>query len=677
MANSRGNKERVLIVDPSRTMRRLIRSEFDPAEFDIFEAASGALAVNCAEENKPTLVTLSTVLTDGDGVDTCRRITELLKELESPIIVVTSKNAEQERALAAQYGVVHFIHKGFKPGALAEYAREILKPKRSLEGKRLLVVDDSPVPRACLRRSLGAQGATIVEAEDGRSALDLVTTQPFDLVITDQFMANMNGLDFMRIVRHSLNQDELPIILMSAATCHSVLTSALAGGANDFIRKPFEAVELLARVNNCLRASALSRRLQAAVGEAEYANRTKSAFFATMSHEIRTPLTAVIGYAEQLKDVSLTPEEREAAIFAIGRSGEQLVELIDEVNDYAKIESGNMSVALDDVSPLNLLLDLQKSMQVFADEKGLKLIVESVGPIPDRIRSDPVRLQQILENLVDNAVKYTSEGEIRVTMRFVSDERRELNRTAAPLMEFVVADTGIGIDSEKLQYVFEAFGNPEHSPIHAGGGIELGLAISRHCARMLGGNIVVKSEPDVGSVFTAFVATGDLTSAKWSTPDVPAEIRRRIAEENTGSGNKKPLRLQGRVLLADDAVFNQKLLQRILEKAGLHVTIVENGRDAADRAMDADRHGTSFHLILMDMQMPVLNGVDATRELRDRGFDGPIIALTASTSDEDREACMLAGCNDFLTKPIDKNRLLDVVGRFCPRGEWASLAGTI
>lgn len=674
MTNALTNKERVLIIDPSRTMRRLIRSEFDPEKYDVFEAASGALAINCAEEIKPTLVTLGTVLTDGDGVDTCHRIAELLHKIVSPIIVVTSKNAEQERVLASQYGVAHFIHKGFKPGTLADYAREILSPKRSLEGRRLLVVDDSPLPRACLRRSLDMQGATILEADDGCTALDLVAAQPFDLVIADQYMTNMNGLEFVRIVRQTLTQDELPIILMSAATCHSILTSALEGGANDFIRKPFEAVELLARVKNCLRTSALSKKLQAAIGEAEYANRTKSAFFASMSRQIRTPLTAVIGYTDQLKDATLTEPERKSAITAISCGGKRLVELSDQILDYARIETGRMSIVLDDVSPLDILLDIQSNMLPLANERGLRLIAESAGPIPDRIRSDPVRLRQILENLVDNAIKYTRSGEVRITMRFVSNDEGQKLRAAAPQFEFSVADTGIGIAPEKTPFVFEPFGNPDELLMHKFVGIELGLAISRHCARMLGGNIVVKSLPDVGSTFTASVDTGDLSGVQWITPDVAAELRRRTAEAKAIDRDKKARRLQGNVLLADDAVFNQKLLRRIIEKAGLSVTIVENGRDAVDQAIRGNIDGTPFQLVLMDMQMPVLNGVEATRELRGRGFKGPIIALTASTSDEDRDACMIAGCDDFLTKPIDRNGLFDVISRYCHADETASLA---
>ncbi|HPF38074.1 MAG TPA: response regulator [Phycisphaerae bacterium] len=659
---SENRKHLVLVVDPSRTMRHLIRAEFNPAEFDVMEAASGSAAYDIAATHKPSLVTLGTVLTDGDGAEICRRITESLSGAEAPIIVVTSHDPEHERLLASQYGVVHFIHKGFKPGALAEYVRDIMTPTSALEGRRILVVDDSPLPRECLRRTLGAQGAIIMEAEDGSTALELVASQTFDLVITDQFMSRMNGLEFMQVVRRAMTPDELPIILLSAATCHSLLTAALAGGANDFVRKPFEAVELLARVNNCLRTSALSKRLRNAIGEAEYANRTKSAFFATMSLEMRNPLTAVIGYADQLKDASLTLKERADAITAIGRSGEQLVQLIDEITDYARIETGRMSIDVEEVSPLDILLDTYRRMRTRAEEKGLQLLTEVNGPVPARIQSDPVRLRQILENLVDNAIKFTAKGHVRVTMRFIpaNIDGRRAGRSA---LEFVVEDTGEGIDARKIGAIFDAFSSVAASS--QAGGVELGLAISRHCARMLGGNIVATSVRGAGSAFTVTIATGDVTGVAMTAPDVASEIRRRDAAERAAAAASDRQVVSGDVLLADDAVFNQRLLQRMLEKAGLRVTIVENGRDAVDRALAAKQNGTPFDLVLMDMQMPVLDGVDATRELRRRDFSGAIVALTASTSSEDRDACLAAGCNDFLSKPIDKKRLLDVVSHFC------------
>ncbi|MCA9254488.1 MAG: response regulator [Phycisphaerales bacterium] len=662
MTKSENRKRLVLVVDPSRTMRHLIRAEFNPAEYDIMEAASGSAAYDIAATHKPSLVTLGTVPTDGDGAEICRRITESLSGLDSPIIVVTSHDPEHERLLASQFGVVHFIHKGFKPGALAEYVRDIMTPTSALEGRRILVVDDSPLPRECLRRTLGAQGATIVEAEDGSTALELVASQTFDLVITDQFMSRMNGLEFMQVVRRTLTPDELPIILLSAATCHSLLTASLAGGANDFVRKPFEAVELLARVNNCLRTSALSKRLRTAIGEAEYANRTKSAFFASMSLEIRNPLTAVIGYAEQLKDASLTSKERTDAITAIGRSGEQLIQLIDEITDYARIETGRMSIDVEEVSPFDILLDTYRRLRPRAEEKGLRLLAEVDGPIPARIQSDPVRLRQILENLVDNAIKYTSNGHVRVTMRFIPANLYE-RRAGQSAIELVVEDTGEGIDARNIGAIFDAFSSV--AGLSPAGGVELGLAISRHCARMLGGNIVATSVRGAGSTFTATIATGYAGDVAMIAPDVASELHRREAAERAADAACDRQVVSGDVLLADDAVFNQRLLQRILEKAGLRVTVVENGRDAVDRALASQQAGAPFDLILMDMQMPVLDGVDATRELRRRDFTGAIVALTASTSSEDREACLAAGCNDFLSKPIDKKRLLDVVSHFC------------
>lgn len=664
MACESGNKRRVLIVDPSRTMRRLIREEFSTDRYEVFEAAKGAEAIRCAADNAPDVVTLGTVLADGDSVEVHHALAELLHDTDSPIVVVTSENAEQERLKAFRYGVVHFIQKGFKSGELAAYVDEILRPQQSLHGTRILIVDDCPLPRACLRKSLGARGAQVVEADDGDSALQLVSTQHFDLVITDHFMTNVTGLEFMRTVRRTTPPDELPIILLSAATSHSVLAEALASGANDFIHKPFEAVELLARVNNCLRTSALAHQLRAATREAENANRAKSAFFANMSHEIRTPMTAVLGYAEQLKDNSLTPLERDTAVDSICQSGVHLLGLINEILDFSKIEAGHMSIEQIDLNPVDILLDVQASTQPIAADKGLRMIVSVDGEIPQRIRSDPVRLRQILINLVSNAIKFTKTGEVRVTMQYVPADSSG-GQPKSSIMKYSVADTGIGIDPDCLHRIFDAFSQADGSTTRRFGGTGLGLAISRHCARLLGGNIVVTSEPGVGSTFTATVATGDLVDVPFVKPSLETERQRRMEKARAYAENEQPVCLHGRVLIADDGVFNQKLLRRILVKAGLIVTLVDDGRSAVETAMKSQSNGDPFRVILMDMQMPVLDGVGATRELRERGFAEPIVALTANTSAEDRERCLEAGCDDFLTKPIDKRQLLEVIGRYC------------
>ncbi len=400
------------------------------------------------------------------------------------------------------------------------------------------------------------------------------------------------------------------------------------------------------------------------------ATRAKSEFLANMSHEIRTPMTAILGFAEMLRnegDLSKAPRARVVAIDAVLRNGEHLLSLINDILDLSKIEAGRFGVECGPCCPLDLVADVQDLVEIRARAKKLFFVVDYVGSLPATIQSDAIRLRQVLVNLLGNAIKFTDSGSVklRVTQGGEPD---------CPMLEFSVIDTGVGIDAKQLEAVFEPFTQAEE---HGGrrGGTGLGLAISRKLAHLLGGDIVVESEPGLGSTFRLRVPTGPLDAVPQITNPAEAAAARRKAGPVPAPLDAASLRFRGRILLAEDGPDNQRLLGFLLRKAGAEVVVAEDGREAVEQIEAAAHAGTPFDLVLMDMQMPVLDGYEATRLLRRNGCTLPIVALTAHAMKEDRLKCLDAGCDDYASKPIQRVELLRLVSHYLPLAPGAAPAG--
>jgi signal transduction histidine kinase/ActR/RegA family two-component response regulator len=398
-----------------------------------------------------------------------------------------------------------------------------------------------------------------------------------------------------------------------------------------------------------------NQALSEARAEAERLNRAKSEFLANMSHEIRTPMTAILGFSENLlqeSGIEKAPPERRMAIDTIRRNGEFLLEIINDILDLSKIEADRLEIERRRCTPSEIVADVLRLMEVRSQAKGLCLSAELAGGIPETIESDPTRLRQILINLVGNAIKFTGQGSVRVVLSL------EENNLAGPQLRCDVIDTGIGLSPQQLGKLFQPFSQADTSHTRKYGGTGLGLTISRRLAQMMGGDVTVTSEAGVGSIFTARIATGAIGNvARITTLASPAPVA--AAPLPTTA-----IKLQGRVLLAEDGPDNQRLITHVLKKAGAEVTVAENGQIAHDLALAGQAEGNPFDVILMDMQMPVLDGYNATRRLRDAGYQRPIIALTAHAMAEDRAKCLAAGCDDYATKPIDRAQLLGLVAQY-------------
>ncbi len=533
----------------------------------------------------------------------------------------------------------------------------------------LLIVDDEQSIRELIT-DLFKDDYQILQAADGTDALVILESagERVDVVLLDVMMPGLDGLEVLEILRSNPQMAHLRVIMLSARTDVDNKVKAFAAGAVDFINKPFDVVELAARLNTQARLSRADAELKQAKRDAEAANRAKSEFLANMSHEIRTPLNAVLGSSELLAMTTLDATQREY-VNTIETSGNALLFLISDILDYSKIEAGMLELDAIRFALADCVEGALKLVRNRAAAKRLRLTVESAPDLPCYVIGDDQRLRQIIVNLVSNAVKFTEQGRINlaVTGHPISHAVTGTAEGTTYQLIFEITDTGIGIPPERLSRLFKKFSQIDNSVIRRYGGTGLGLAISQRLAELLGGGIEVESSgiPGQGSTFRCRVvmpASLDQQSGHVSSPIIAVSDRMHTSGSQAISAI--PDSLSGlSVLLAEDNPINQQVALKLLKSIGVEADLVRNGHEAVAAA--SRKH---YDVILMDVQMPELDGISASRQIRQRLLTEPqphIIALTANATDEDRRACLDAGMNDFATKPIRLSRLKDVLQKSC------------
>lgn len=380
--------------------------------------------------------------------------------------------------------------------------------------------------------------------------------------------------------------------------------------------------------------------------KADEATMAKSNFLANMSHEIRTPLTAIIGFAESVRDDVLTPEQHDEHVTTIIRSGQHLLHVINEILDLSKIEANRLTIEAIPVNIFRMIEEIRATFELRAHHKGLDFNVLYGFPLPEIVNTDPTRLKQILLNLCSNALKFTEQGSINFSIAFNSELQK---------LSFQVEDTGFGMTENQQSKIFEAFTQADSSTTRLHGGTGLGLNIARRLARMMGGDVRVASTPGIGSCFTF-----DIKCTQVKNTRIISEATQIVAEKEK-SGQVRAPALSGRVLYAEDNRDNQSLVKMLVEKTGATIRIVENGKLAVAALQEE-----SFDLILMDIQMPVMSGKEATRILREQGIQTPIVAITANLMDYEIKEYLSVGCNAYLCKPIQRRRFYEVLSIYLP-----------
>jgi signal transduction histidine kinase len=563
---------------------------------------------------------------------------------------------------------------------------------REHQTAKIMIVDDEPINIRVVCKYLKDAGfQNFLTTSDSRQAIPTLHREDPDVLLLDLVMPEISGLEILRTIRAERQFAQLPVIILTALEDRAVKAAALQLRATDFLTKPVDPADLVPRVRNSLatkayhdllqkQAAELERRVQERTAEltaankalkelacaAEEATRAKSAFVANMSHEVRTPLTAILGYAELLASAAAQdfgqPDFLDACR-SIQRNGQHLLQMLSDILDISKIEVGKLAVEPSPCSPTEIIAHLESMIRIQARDKGLAFTVQCLGPVPETIVTDPTRLRQILINLLSNAIKFTDSGSVRLLVQCLPGQK--------PSMQFDVLDTGIGMTPEQAAQLFQPFVQLDSSTTRRFQGTGLGLFISRRLAQLLGAELVVAaSQPGLGSRFRLTIPTGPLAEVRWLPWATAAEETTRQRVDQAAPESTR--RLDCCVLLAEDGPDNQRLLKLLLEKVGAQVTVADNGQLARDAAAAACDAGQPFDIVLMDIQMPVIDGYEATRLLRLGGYTGPIIALTANAMADDRQKCLDAGCNDYLAKPIAREKLLAIMAHYLDHSQQAA-----
>ncbi|UOF00874.1 response regulator [Bdellovibrio reynosensis] len=662
----------VLIVDDRIDGLIALEAVLNQPDITLVKAQSGQEALDLLDHYDFGLILLDVQMPGMDGFETASRIRQHPRYKLRPIIFVTAINKDDQYIYKGyEVGGVDYIFKPFEPQILRSKVQVFADLYRKAQRLR----EQTEIIRESERRERYLR-LTELELESLKRYRNLANAIPHvvwrakadgGMEYFNEFWSSYTGFSQEASVgsgwQLAMHHDDLKNFLklwLGAMTEGCAFESECRiidkdGNYRWFWIKAVAELNSAGQIMNWLGTCTdihdrkmTEIRLVTAEREAKAANRAKTSFLANMSHEIRTPMNVILGFTELMLDSNQTHEKRTQCIHTVQRNAGHLLKIIDEILDISKVESGMMTIENIDVNFATLLSDTNALMQLPAKDRGIELKFNLRSPIPRFIKCDPTRLRQIMNNLIGNAIKFTPHGSVTISVEWLPDQ----GQNGRSLLHIHVIDTGVGIKPENVERLFKPFVQEDASTTRKFGGTGLGLSLSRELARALGGDIkLIASESGKGSHFMIEIET-------TSTKEAPflENLEFNISSRG-GKSIKMDNRLHGmKILLVEDVADNQALMLHFLNIAGADVEIASDGIEAIEKASS-----NYYDVILMDVQMPHIDGYEATRQLRDKGYDGLIIALTAHALPEEKDRSIEAGCDEHITKPIQFNELVELL----------------
>ena len=637
---------KVMVVDDSAMMRKILSRELQDAGYETCEAVDGLDALEKIPQLRPNLVTLDVDMPRLNGFEACFRLrsdfgpeNDYFKNL--PVVFITANDTIEGRSRGFEVGASDFITKPFIKGEVVESVNRLLNLKQGLSGLKVVVAEDTNMARQLIDNILRAEGVQTYLVSNGVEAFDLIKRKEheIDLLLTDYFMPQMNGDELCKKIRNELGNKSLPIIFLSAMSERGEILRIFKAGASDYVIKPFAKEELLSRIRVHLEARQLTKDLENKVHQLKKLNKLKDEFLAVTSHDLRAPLNGIMGFSQLLlSEEGLTEIQREY-LGHVQQSGEFLLSLIGEILYLGRVNSENNVLDFKPVEVSDIIKSATETLRHMASPKGLELIIENRCE-QSGISGDRGGLMRVFNNLLSNAIKFTPKGgKIRQIIEPVGDDKIKVS----------VIDSGIGIPKDKIQFLFDKYSQASRPGTAGEASTGLGMSITKELVEQHGGEILVQSEEGKGSQFSVILPK--LYSAPVLEPVVAPAI-----DSSSVFAIKPAKKLH--CLLVDDNQLNTKLGLTMLKKQGYSVDTAADGQEAVMKYIDYRMQKRTLDLILMDVRMPVMDGLEATRRIRQfeeqkKVARVAICAMTAGTSEGEKQECLSVGMDNFVTKPIN------------------------
>ncbi len=616
---------KILVIDDSPFLNNTITKELRKENYIVYQAFNLKEATEIIEKDDFDYIILDLILPDGEGEDL---VEELPKSKRKKIIVLTSDNDTVRRNYLFNAGILDYFSKSSSLPVIINDIKNLIKELEYNPSINILIVEDSSFSRKMLYNTLKARRYNVFAAKNAKECFELLNKEEIDLLLLDYELPDMNGYEILTKIKKEKKFASLPVIIVSAVDDEEVIAKLLKKGASDFIKKPYSIEHLLLKcslhIKNYINVKIIEshqKKLNESLKKIKWMEKQRNIFFSSISHDLKVPLNSISGFVDILLEKE-TDKEKRNYLKSIKNSAQTMLLLINDILDMSRIENGKMSINKENLNLEEFIEEIKEMFEPIADKKHLTFSVNIEGKTPKFIKTDPLRLKQILVNLIGNAVKFTPEnGKVKLLIKKQDDK-----------LQFNVIDTGIGISKEKQKHIFDLFSQEEDSTAQKYGGSGLGLTISSKLVKLLGGELQVESEKDKGSRFF------------FSIPIETAE------EDKDDNKDKKELCFNKRILLADDDESTRKLMSIILSKMCIEADITKDGEEALEKFKN-----NRYDAVIMDNNMPNLKGPEVAKKIKELNSSVAVILITADILDAATIKKMQI--DEYITKPINKQKL--------------------